>query len=476
MKRIITLFAAAFAVTGVLAQTTNENFNSRPDADLSQVKAYLQSHCWQFHDMDINNGGWDPAIEGNGAIISGPSATPGQTTGIYSPQLQFNGSIEISFKYKLSANVTDRRWLKIYSTDGNNNIVKKAPLDSIELTGSNNTDVYTYHNILPVGASGCYKIFINYAGNGGQNRIAIDELSLGAPTCFANGCNQPPVAVDDYFGGAANRTASGDVTPNDEDPEHGPLTATLVTNSPDGNVVLESFGTFTFTPNPGFMGVSTSFTYIVCDNATLCSDPATVTITFQNQGALPVLLVDFAAMYQDDKVNLRWTSTYELNNDHYEIERSTDGINFKTVGTVKGMGDYSGRHEYTFSDDVSKNVMNKNDLYYRLKQVDKNQMSAIATKPLVVRVYRTKTLQSMSVTPNPAKNDIMVVAELNENAYAVIKVISMNGIEMMRKTTRVNIGTNKFRLEGTSTLAHGVYMLQVIVNGKENMNVKLIKD
>ena len=63
MKRIITLFAAIVAATGAFAQTT-ENFNSRPDATLSQVKGFLQNHCWQFHDFDINiNAGGGLPIE-----------------------------------------------------------------------------------------------------------------------------------------------------------------------------------------------------------------------------------------------------------------------------------------------------------------------------------------------------------------------------------------------------------------------------
>ena len=81
MKRIITLFAAIVAATGAFAQTT-ENFNSRPEATLIQLKDYLQAHCWQFHDFAINNGGWDPAIEGDGAIISGTGATATQNAGI----------------------------------------------------------------------------------------------------------------------------------------------------------------------------------------------------------------------------------------------------------------------------------------------------------------------------------------------------------------------------------------------------------
>ncbi len=471
MKRIITLFASVFAITGAFAQTT-ENFNSRPNAGLSQVKGYLQNHCWQFHDFDINNG-WDPAIEGDGAMVSGTTATSSQNTGIYSPLLALSGDIQVSFSYKFSALVTGSHWINIYLTDENNNVVKQ--LDHIDLTGNNNTSVYTYNKNLSTNVSACRKIYINYQGNGGDNRIAIDQLSLGAATCYAGGCNQPPVAVNDYFAGSPSRSASGDVLPNDSDPENGNMTASVITPSPDGTVVLDNSGHFTFTPNPGFAGLTTSFTYIACDNFGLCSDPATVLITFVTNGTLPVTIVDFNAVYSNDKVNVKWISTFEVNNDHFEVERSFDGLSFKSVGTVKGMGTSSIRHEYELNDDISKTALNKNDVYYRLKQVDADGKTAY-TKVLVVRVYRTKSLQSLSVTPNPAINDIKVNVQLNENSYIVLKVANSSGIEVMRKTSRGTSGNNNLTLEGTSRLQAGVYFLEVIVNSNERMNVKLIKN
>ncbi len=473
MKRnSITLFAIVFATNGVFAQTI-ENFNSRPEADLTQVKAYLQNNCWQFHEFDIN-AGWNPGIEGDGAIVSGASATSTQTAGIYTPLISIAGNITVSFSYKFSAPVLDRRWIIINLVDGANNFITK--LDSIELTGDNNTTVYNYSKSLPANTSACDKIYINFRGTGGDNRIAIDNLNLGGAIC-GTGCNQPPVAVDDFFGAATDHTATGRVTINDSDPDNNLLTASMVTDSPDGNIALAPDGTFTFTPNAGFNGQTTSFTYMVCDNGSpsLCSDPATVLITFATNATLPVSIIDFGAVYSNDKVNVKWTTTFELNNDHFEVERSTDGLSFKSVATVKGAGNSSIKHDYQFNDDISKSVLNKNDVYYRLKQVDIDGRVAY-TKVLVVRVYRTKTLQSVSVTPNPAINDIRVNVQLNENAYIVLKIANSSGIEVMRKTSRGTNGLNNLTLEGTSRLQTGVYFLEVIVNSNERMNVKLIKN
>ena len=473
MKRTTILFAAIVATNLAFAKT-NENFNSRSQASLTQVKPYLQNHCLQFTDFEINNGGWNPAIDGDGAMVSGIASSNNTNTGIYSQPLDMSsGNINVAFKYKFNNSVIQRRWLKLYTTDGNNNIT--ALLDSVELTGAQNNTLYTFNKSFAVTKS-CQKIYINYQGDGGSTRIAIDQLSFSESACFSGGCNQVPVAGNDNIPGTAGRTATGSVTSNDFDPDNNILTAQLVTNSKDGNVELNSSGAFKFTPNAGFTGSSTSFQYMICDNGTpsMCSNIARAIISFPAEGALPSTIADLGAMYGNGRVNVKWTSTLEANNDHFEIERSTDGINFKTVGTVKGQGTSGIRNNYEFADNVKQNTINKNDLYYRLKLVDTDTKSTYS-KILIVRVYQTKSLQTVSVTPNPALNDIKVNLQLNENSYIVMKVANSNGVEIMRKTARGATGLNNLTLDGTSRLQTGVYMLEVIVNSNERMLVKLVK-
>jgi len=474
MKTIFTLCVAMLATIGVFAQTS-DNFNARPEATISQVKNYLQDHCWQFTDFDINRNGWNPGIEGDGAMVSGPGADPNESTGIYSQQLSLWGHVNISFSYQFSSNVTDRRWINIYLADGDNSILNK--LDSIELTGASGNTTYTFNKTYGAG-SRCYRVYIQYQGIGGSNPIAIDQLSFDAPTCFSTGCNQAPVAVSDNVAGGTDRHATGWVLPNDYDNDASTaLTAQLVSNSTDGTVTLYGNGYFSFVPNAGFSGTSTSFTYLICDNGTpaLCSAPATVILSFpQPQSSLPVSIVDLAAAYNDNTVQVKWTTTFEQNNDRFEIERSIDGVNFKTVGVVKGQTNSGTRHDYEFNDDVKHNTVSKNDLYYRLKQVDLDGKTSYS-KILVVRVYQTKSLQSVSVTPNPAVNDIRINVQLNENSYIVVKVINSSGVEIMRKTTRGNTGSNNFAMEGSSQLQTGVYFLEVIINSNERMMVKLVK-
>ena len=92
--------------------------------------------------------------------------------------------------------------------------------------------------------------------------------------------NSPPVAVDDAYATDEDTPlvviASG-VLANDSDPDGNTLTVTADTGPTNGSLVLNSDGSFTFTPDPDFHGTD-SFTYIV-DDGNGGTDTATVEIT-----------------------------------------------------------------------------------------------------------------------------------------------------------------------------------------------------
>lgn len=93
--------------------------------------------------------------------------------------------------------------------------------------------------------------------------------------------NDPPNAADDVNTTQVNTPVSGDVSTNDSDPNSDNLiyTTTPVTDPQHGSVVLNSDGTYTYTPDNGYVGTDT-FVYEVCDDGTPSEcDQATVTIT-----------------------------------------------------------------------------------------------------------------------------------------------------------------------------------------------------
>lgn len=456
----------------------NEAFNTRSSAFLiTDIKPFLQDHCWSFPDMDVNRSGWNPGIDGDGGMVSGLGATPFQNTGISTPFLNIPGNMTVTFNYKFNNTVSSRRWIKLYLTDANDNL--HMLLDSVELTGKLSGTIYNYSHTFHGLPSGAYKLYINYQGVGGAIRIGIDQLNINLPLLYNGGCNQAPVASDDNLTGQTNHTAFGRVNTNDYDPNGDFFNCYVIGNSPDGTVEMGADGQFTFTPNASFAGSTTSFTYQVCDYGfgPLCSNIATVKLTFPTAGMLPVRLSDFyASINEDQEVNIRWKTNFEQGSDRFEIERSFDGSNFEKVGYVKAAGNSSGKLSYNYDDrKLKSSVSNKKDVYYRLRMVDVNNRAELS-KVLVVRVFKTKTTEMISVSPNPVMNDITVQVQLKENSYVVMKIANSNGTEVARKSIRANKGLNILPLDGTSKLSSGIYMLEVIINSNERMTTKLIKN
>ncbi|MBC7849783.1 MAG: cadherin-like domain-containing protein [Chitinophagaceae bacterium] len=477
MKRILFLASAWVLTTLSLNAQTTENFNSRSGVQLSEVKPYLQNHCWTFVDFNSNTTGWNPAIGGDGAMVSETTAISNPHAGVYTPMLEVPGYINISFKYRFSSNFSGavRRWMKIYLLDANNEI--QSELDNVEFTNTSSEQVYTYNKSFGAG-SGAYKVFISYQGVGGSTKIAIDEVNISAPTFYAGGCNTAPVAVNDVISGTATRTATGHICLNDYDPNGESFDCYVITNSPHGTVEMNADKSFSFTPNPGFTGNSTTFTYQICDQGagSLCSNIATVTINFPTGGFLPVSMIDFTGIYKNEgNVELNWVTTFEQNSNHFDVERSFTGTTWEKVGTIKAQGVSTVKKEYRFNDNVGRNTANKKDIYYRLKMADADGKVAVS-RILVVRVYNTKSTKMISVSPNPAKNDIVATLQLNEASVVVLKVVNNAGNEVMRKSLKLSQGVNTVIMEGTSKLSPGMYIMEVIVNSSERMLVKLIKE
>jgi len=99
--------------------------------------------------------------------------------------------------------------------------------------------------------------------------------------------NTPPVANDDSYSTAQDTTlniSTPGVLNNDTDAENDPLTVELVSNASNGVALLNSDGSFSYTPEFGFSG-SDSFSYEARDNNSGVSAAATVNISVIGQMA-----------------------------------------------------------------------------------------------------------------------------------------------------------------------------------------------
>lgn len=129
----------------------------------------------------------------------------------------------------------------------------------------------------PPGFTGEDTFFYTVADTNGNTDIAQVTVNVEAG-------NLPPVLQNDNVSTTQNTPVNINVLANDSDPENDPLTVVDVTNGVNGTLTINADNTITYTPTPGFTGL-TGFTYTVSDgNGNTAS--ATVNITV-NQIVIP---------------------------------------------------------------------------------------------------------------------------------------------------------------------------------------------
>lgn len=203
-----------------------------------------------------------------------------------------------------------------------------------------------------------------------------------------------------------------------------------------------------------------------------CSYFSNATLT--GIGVLPVDYVSFDAVVNGESVLLKWATGYELNNSHFEVERSFDMNSYNTAGLVlDGFTTNGSGKSYQFKDN-SAQLKGRSMVYYRLKQVDIDG-KATYSKVLAVRL-QAKSDVAMQVTPNPFVEDITIRFTSTENGSAQIRITNLAGQTMLSKQSTITKGYSNIKVESLSGLAAGMYMVQLTLNGTVINNQKLIKN
>ena len=193
MKKIFTLCTimvlSLFAIPA--SAQINENFENG--------LAPLAANCWQFTNMMYATNPAGYVIQGNGSPYSEPPVSSDSVRIIRTPFLWVENTIDVSFLYKLSANLTGmaKRFIKIDLVNPSGNIVQT--LDSFNVTNAATTSTL-YNQTLPVTVPGAYRLSITMGGStgGGTVRLSMDDLTTNA---YLSGCIASlPVHLISYQG------------------------------------------------------------------------------------------------------------------------------------------------------------------------------------------------------------------------------------------------------------------------------------
>lgn len=178
---------------------------------------------------------------------------------------------------------------------------------------------------------------------------------------------------------------------------------------------------------------------------------------------LPVKLISFTAARYDKGVVLKWSTSSEVNNDGFFVERSYNNRDWNSVGFVEGNGTVNTISKYSFLD-AGVFTSNTSTWYYRLKQVDANAVHGYTN---VVSVSaRQADEHTFECYPNPFSGALnMDVYSLTTTAFT-LEIVDINGKQVWTRQLFAEQGDNRFDVNGLDGLKPGVYVVRMVLDGE----------
>jgi hypothetical protein len=182
---------------------------------------------------------------------------------------------------------------------------------------------------------------------------------------------------------------------------------------------------------------------------------------------LPPLKIQ--SSYDNGQVLLFWSTSTETNTDHFEIERSSDGISYETIGSMAAAGNSATEQHYAYND----NIAGQNQelkYYYRVKLLYLNSEYVYSN---VISLVIPEKKARITIAPNPARNNIVIYFP-ESLLSATVLVFDRYGRQVF--SAQFSNGARDNYPLNVSSFETGIYTIKIISNkGTFEANMVVVK-
>ncbi len=176
-------------------------------------------------------------------------------------------------------------------------------------------------------------------------------------------------------------------------------------------------------------------------------------------GPMPVELTSFTAHNKGTGVSLDWSTSQEINNSYFQVEKSVNGTDWAIVAKVTGAGNSQKVKNYNAFDANPTSGIN----YYRLKQVDFDGNFKYS-RTVTVKIDGPKT--AISVLTNPFHSTLSVQFNSASSQIVSARLMDITGKQVISENWSVTSGNMKKDFS-VSSIPQGMYILTIINNSGE---------
>jgi len=223
--------------------------------------------------------------------------------------------------------------------------------------------------------------------------------------------------------------------------------------------MTHTYASYTVTPGSAFVNIYSTIKFRLYGYNTTVSSGGNSRLVFDNIKVngigylLPARLGLFTAAAAADKVNLSYTVYQTAINDHYFIERSTDGISFITLQAIE---ETSNAAEKNYAEtDNSAMQTGADQLYYRLRMLSAN--GSVIWSPTVVIKIKNRPAPIKTYTRN---QQLYINGVFSDAGTYQAMLCNTSGQVFSRFTFTASTGYNAFVINLGKPLPAG-FIIQV---------------
>ncbi len=191
----------------------------------------------------------------------------------------------------------------------------------------------------------------------------------------------------------------------------------------------------------------------------------TINIT-KLDGPLPVTYLYFTGKNFDGKNILTWATSNEVNNSHFEVLKSGDGLSFNVAGTIPALNNASDVREYSFSDPEPYTGKS----YYRLAQYDINGACKLSE---VISIDADNSV-AIQLYPNPVKDVLNVSVSGNIKGLIKLRVLDVTG-KVLKQHEFLRSGNTLITPVSLNNLQSGLYILEITTANNSRYTKRFLK-
>ena len=237
-------------------------------------------------------------------------------------------------------------------------------------------------------------------------------------------------------------------------------------------MVMGNFGVTAQTATVTFPNAGVWKDYFNLDSITTNGAAQSVTLNpgeykvYTNQYVAPsVSVINLTGTNNGSNNSLNWTVVNEQTVLNYQLQRSTNGVDYTSVTTTNA----ANLGTYNYSDNISSTT--ESFFYYRVKLVNNDGTYKYSN---VVRITVISRNEFVEVAPNPFTDKLILNITADVQKTATITITDFIGRQIFKKQIDLTAGTNPIEIKEAIAFARGVYILNV-TTATQKQQIKIIK-